>query len=275
MGPIAINFHLYKPCDARCGFCYATFRDVRGHLALNDARRLIDALREAGAEKLTFAGGEPTLHPHLGALVEHAKRAGLVTSIVTNGSRLAELLDTHAGSIDWVALSVDSAVERVQLLLGRGRGDHVQRVRKLAERCRTCGVRLKVNTVVTALNHGEDMCGLIRTLRPERWKVFQVLAVRGQNDGAVEPLLISRAQFEAFVVRHDALAREGIAVVAEANDAMEDSYAMIDPLGRAYGNRGGVHRVSAPILDVGVARAFAEVGFEPVKLIARGGRYAW
>lgn len=275
MGPIAINFHLYKPCDARCGFCYATFRDVRGHLALDDARRLIDALREAGAEKLTFAGGEPTLHPHLGALVDHAKRVGFVTSVVTNGSRLAELLDVHAGSIDWVALSVDSAVERVQLLLGRGRGDHVQRVRGLAERCRACGVHLKVNTVVTSLNHGEDMSGLLRTLRPERWKVFQVLAVRGQNDGAVEPLLIARAQFDAFVARHDALAREGIAVVAEDNDAMEDSYAMVDPLGRAYGNRGGVHRVSAPILDVGVAQAFAEVGFEPARLVARGGRYAW
>ncbi len=62
----------------------------------------------------------------------------------------------------------------------------------------------------------------------------------------------SRARFVAFVERHNALATAGIAVVAEDNDAMEDSYVMIDPLGRFYGNHEGRHRVSAPILEVGV-----------------------
>jgi radical S-adenosyl methionine domain-containing protein 2 len=121
-------------------------------------------------------------------------------------------------------------------------------VRALAARCRGLGVRLKINTVVTALNCDEDMGVLLRDLRPERWKVFQVLRVEGQNDGRVEPLLVPRERFEAFVARHAALGAEGIAVVAEDNDAMEDSYVMIDPLGRFYGNHGGRHVVSAPIL---------------------------
>jgi radical S-adenosyl methionine domain-containing protein 2 len=275
MTPVSINFHLYKPCDARCSFCFATFRDVDGHLGLDDARRLLDALRAAGGEKVTFAGGEPTLHPHLGELVVHAKAVGYVTSVVTNGSRLDALLDRHADAIDWVALSVDSAVERVQRSLGRGRGDHVARVRALAARCHALGVRLKVNTVVTALTCEEDMSALVRDLRPERWKVFQVLRVEGQNDGRVEPLLVPRERFEAFVHRHEALASLGIAVVAEDNDAMEDSYVMVDPLGRFYGNHGGHHVVSAPILSVGVPKALRDVGFSEAKFHARGGRYGW
>lgn len=273
--PVAINFHLYKPCDARCRFCFATFRNVQTHLSLPDAQRLITTLREAGGEKLTFAGGEPTLHPHIGPLVQHAKDIGFVTSIVTNGSRLGQLLDHFADALDWAALSADSADERVQQSLGRGRGDHVQRVIALSDRCREQSVRVKLNTVVTSLTWREDMSTLVLRVRPERWKVFRVLRVEGQNDGSVEPLLISQEQFAAFLVRHAHLAEIGYPAVAEDNDDMLDSYVMIDPMGRFYGNSQGLHRVSAPILEVGVEAALVSVGYEPSKFLRRGGRYAW
>lgn len=275
MTPIAVNFHLFAPCDARCDFCFATFREVKGQLSLGAVMDLLSRLRAAGTEKLTFAGGEPTLHPHLSAIVAHAHALGFVTSIVTNGARLDALLDTVPDALDWVALSVDSAVEPVQRSLGRGRGDHVARIRRLAARCHGLGKRLKVNTVVTALNHEEDLRALILELRPARWKVFQVLRVVGQNDGRVEPLLITRAQFEAFVARHRSLDHAHIEVVAEDNAAMEDSYAMIDPLGRFYGNHAGQHVVSEPILSAGVHTALRQVEFSSAKFAARGGRYAW
>ena len=273
--PISINFHILKPCNARCDFCFATFRNVRERLPTADARRVIDRLRAAGGEKITFAGGEPTLHPDLGKLVEHAKRAGFVTGVVTNGSRLADLLVHHGAALNWVALSVDSAREETQTALGRGRGGHVERSVDLADQCRDRGVRVKLNTVVTALNWREDMSGLIRRIAPERWKVFQVLRVVGQNDGRVEPLLITPKQFRAFVLRHAHLAAKGYPALAEDNDAMIDSYVMVDPLGRFFGNTGGIHRTSPPILEVGVQRALASVRFDEAKFNARGGRYAW
>lgn len=73
---VSVNFHVLRACDARCRFCFATFRDVRGRLAVDDAERVIAAVREAGAEKLNFAGGEPTLHPDLGRLVRSRRAAG-------------------------------------------------------------------------------------------------------------------------------------------------------------------------------------------------------
>jgi len=274
-GSIAVNFHLYKPCNYRCRFCFATYRDIEGQLPLADAKALLLALREAGADKLNFAGGEPTLHPHIGELVAEAKRLGFVTTLITNGARLDRLLDAHAQDIDWVGISVDSGDEDVQARLGRGRGGHVERSRVHAARIHALGIGLKLNTVVTALNWQEDMHALLRELRPARWKVFQVLAIAGQNDGDVEPLLITREQFRAFVERHSDLAAEGLGPVAEDNDAMTDSYAMIDPLGRFYGNHGGRYVYSRPILAVGVAAALAEVDFEVGRLVARGGLYLW
>jgi radical S-adenosyl methionine domain-containing protein 2 len=271
----AVNFHLLRACDARCTFCFATFTDVEGQLSLGGAERLIGALREAGAEKLNFAGGEPTLHPHLGRLLRHSKETGLVTSVVTNGSRLERVLERHGAFLDWVGLSVDSAEEVVEVALGRSRGDHVARSLRHADACRRRGVRVKLNTVVTRLNWREDMSVFVRRMRPERWKVFQVLPMDGQNDGKVEPLLISASQFTAFIGRHSHLASEGLGPVVEDNDAMRGSYVMVDPLGRFYGNATGRHVYSNPILEVGVEAALAQVGVVAEKFTARGGVYQW
>jgi len=71
------------------------------------------------------------------------------------------------------------------------------------------------------------------------------------------------------------LAAEGFAPVVEDNDHMRGAYLMIDPVGRFFGNATGQHRYSAPILEVGVGAALAQVGFLADRFVARGGLYAW
>jgi radical S-adenosyl methionine domain-containing protein 2 len=279
--PPAVNFHLWKPCNLNCTFCYATFDDdaslrvVRGGLTEHEARGVIKAIREAGAEKLTFVGGEPTLCPHLPALLRLARDLGFVNALVTNGARLDHVLHAAPGCVDWVGLSVDSASEATQAALGRGRGDHVARAVEHFQRLHELGIRVKLNTVVTALNWSEDMSDFVLRVQPERWKVFQVLPVEGQNSGRVEPLLITGNQFRDFVDRHRAIEANGLTIAAESNDDMTGSYAMIDPLGRFFSNVGGRHVYSLPILQVGVDCAFKGVQFDAARFAARGGRYDW
>jgi radical S-adenosyl methionine domain-containing protein 2 len=75
----------------------------------------------------------------------------------------------------------------------------------------------------------DDMSSLAMRLRPERWKVFQVLPVEGQNDDQVEPLLITSSEFESWVERHRrAVAGSGVTLVAESNENMRGTYAMMD-----------------------------------------------
>jgi radical S-adenosyl methionine domain-containing protein 2 len=137
------------------------------------------------------------------------------------------------------------------------------------------GVRVKLNTVVCALNVDQDLSPLVRAIRPDRWKVFQALPMVGQNDGRIDELLISAEAFERFLARHEHLAGEGFGAIAEDNDAMRGSYLMVDPLGRFFGNATGTHVYSAPIIEVGVHAAAAQVGFDTAKFERRGGRYAW
>jgi hypothetical protein len=89
-----------------------------------------------------------------------------------------------------------------------------------ARQARANGAAVKLNTVVTRHNVREDMSALVLAVEPQRWKVFQVLRVEGQNEHAVDDLLITSSDFQEFVARHRALADVGIPMVAENNDAM-------------------------------------------------------
>lgn len=272
--PPSVSLFLLRECNAHCRFCYATFRDVSGRLPTADWVRILFLLAEAGAQKVTFVGGEPTLHPDLAHLVRVASGLGLTTTVVTNGARLPQLLRGVKNHLHWVGLDLDSADPATEVALGRGDAGYVNRVLQHAALCREHGIKVKLNTVVTRLSWQEDMSEIVRTIRPDRWKAFQVLPSRGQNDGKVEDLLISDAQFAAWVGRHAHLDDEGLAPVVETNDLMRDSYALVDPIGRFFSNNDG-HTYGPAILEVGVETAWASVAFDEEKFLRRGGKYAW
>ena len=280
--PPSVNYHLWEPCNMRCRFCFATFKDVvstvlpDGHLTQQQAEDLLAMLAQS-FDKITFAGGEPTLCPWLDVLVHSAARRGMTTMLVTNGSLLDEArIEALAPHLHWLTLSVDSAQEDTHRRLGRairGRAIGAERYARLAELARGAGIRVKLNTVVTSLNADEDMRSMILAIRPERWKILRVLPVADQNGGKVEKLLCDDAAFRGFVDRHRAVEDGGVALVPEDNDDMRGSYAMIDPAGRFFDNVDGRHHYSAPILSVGVERAWSDVRFSQARFDERGGSY--
>ncbi|MCY4580897.1 MAG: radical SAM protein, partial [Chloroflexi bacterium] len=118
----SVNFHLWRPCNMKCGFCFATFQDIdpdnlpKGHIGRDDCISVVEALGEAGFQKINFAGGEPTLCPWLSELITRASDIGLVTSIVTNGSRITpDWLQSVEGHLDWTALSIATVLSELDL----------------------------------------------------------------------------------------------------------------------------------------------------------------
>jgi radical S-adenosyl methionine domain-containing protein 2 len=280
----SVNYHLWRTCNMRCKFCFATYDSIipeerRHGLPPNEARSLIELLGEAGFQKITFAGGEPTLCPWLKVLLQHAKWLGLRTAMVTNGTTLESMCETElAASLDWLALSVDS----VSYSVNRRHGRAVAGVRVLQEpallsisqRFREAGVRLKVNTVVTRLNASEILAPFIAEMYPERWKIMQILGIRGENTANFPDLSVSDAAFQEYV-RRNSPPPEGVTLVTEDNSDMTESYVMIDPVGRFISNSGGSYRTSRPILQVGVHAAMNDVSYSEEKFEGRGGRYDW
>ena len=269
----------------RCSFCFATFQDVgrndllKGHLPFKESLAVVESLATAGFEKINFAGGEPILCPWLPDLLRRAKELDLTTSVVTNGSCVTqEWLDRVDGCLDWAAVSIDTVDSEKLKFIGRTTqvgpmsGDDYMSVVDMLKRR---DVRLKINTVVTRINHDEDIGEFIVNARPERWKLLQVLPVKGQNDGLVDNLVITGEEFAQYVARNRYVESMGIVVVPESNDMMTGSYVMVDPAGRFFDNVAGTHVYSHPINEVGVDAALREVSVDPDKFLLRDGLYDW
>ena len=281
----SVNFHLWQPCNMRCGFCFARFLDVKegilpkGHLNREDCLKVVGLLAQADFDKINFAGGEPTLCPWLHELIRIAKDKGMTTSVVTNGTKIThEWLDAVAGHLDWIALSIDTVNPATLARTGRTTVSGAlteQDYLSVIDLIRQRGIRLKINTVVTADTWQEDFAGFIRAASPERWKILRALPVEGQNDDGIERHAIAQSQFQAYVDRNSRVAEHGIVVVPEDNDMMRGSYVMVDPAGRFFDNVQGGHSYSKPILEVGVAAAITEVAGNPDLFIQRGGLYEW
>jgi len=286
--PGTINLFVNSRCNYRCKHCYATFADIPGaklpQLSAEEALVIIQQIADEPlaygmpARKVTFVGGEPTLHPALPQLVKYAKNAGLVTALITNGLTLSpRYLEPFTGDLDWVGLSIDALTPSLNLRIGRATADSRQLPAAgyldRAAAIRQIGARLKINTVVSALNCQEDFNEFISEARPIRWKVLQVTPVAGQNDRHIKELQITRSSFEQFVNRHEGLEANGVRVIAEPVETIRGSYAMISPDGRFFDSSTGRHHYSRRIRDVGLSSAFSDVTFDEAKYDGRDGNY--
>jgi radical S-adenosyl methionine domain-containing protein 2 len=281
----AVNFHLWEPCNMRCHFCFATFQDVKqtvlpkGHLNKEKAIEVVLKLAEYGFEKITFAGGEPTLCPWLPELIKTAKNVGLTTMLVSNGSRLTDdFLQANKHHLDWITLSIDSINTETNIATGRAiygkKPLTFNDYKNLTDRVKSFGYGLKINTVVTNKNCAESLSELIEYAQPVRWKIFQALPILGQNDAKIDSMIVSHEQFLKFIDNHKK--QEKIAsIIPESNSDMTGSYVMVDPAGRFFDNVGGTHNYSKPILEVGAQKAMGQVNYDSSKFINRGGLYKW
>ncbi len=278
----SVNFHLWEPCNFRCKFCFASFLDVKesilpkGHLPKEDTLEVVRQLCRYGFKKITFVGGEPTLCPWLPELIAEAKSFRVNTMIVTNGSRItSEYLLPLKGILDWITLSIDSTNPEINRKSGRGRNSTFFSSQDYLLKCgiiKDAGFRLKINTVVHRLNYNEVQSGFISQARPERWKIFKVLPISGQNSTGISGLDITDEEFLHFLEINKDLS-PGVDFVPENNDAMTGSYLMIDPAGRFFDNTKGEHSYGQPLLKVGINEAMNPINFSYEKFIERGGLY--
>lgn len=287
---LVINWHITEACNYRCRYCYAKWDKASEQRELiHDQSHSTKLLEELAAFfrpgnsrnplsralgwrslRLNLAGGEPLLYRREVLRIAHeARRLGFAVSIITNASRLDhDLMGELAGLLSVLGISIDSADALRNQQIGReDRHRHrleptaLTRVIALGRQLNPA-LRLKINTVVNALNHREDMAPLLRTLAPEKWKVLRMLP------SVTDELAVSTMQFDAFVSRHRSA---DLPMYVEDNTDMSESYIMIDPDGRFFQNsptRRGYH-YSPPILDIGAAAAFSHIQLSPARYLQR------
>lgn len=287
---LVINWHLTEACNYACRYCYSKWHaETKGKELIHDrgaSRAMLEALYRHFAPdnadtqahlgmswkslRLSLAGGEPLLYEReLVDLAEQAREIGFELSLITNGSRLTRpLMAELAPLLSVLGISIDSASALTNREIGRI--DRHSRLLSLAAliaviadgRSLNPGLRVKINTVVNALNFTEDLRPTITQLAPDKWKVLRMLPT------VTSDLAIADHEFAEFVGRHRSLAA---IMAAEDNTDMVESYIMIDPRGRFFQNSlsGHGYRYSEPIPEIGAAAAFRQVQWHADKFLAR------
>lgn len=263
------SFHIVKPCNMACKFCYATFNDMNVKMIEPAyAMDIIYKLKSAGLQKITFAGGEPMLYPHLKRMIGFSRSIGLVTSIITNGSMLTiDWLVEMGKYLEWLGISIDSVDASTLQMIGRRPTPDYYR---LIDMIKEVGFKLKINTVVNRYNKDESFRHFIEFADPDRWKVFQALRVEGQNHTQFDKIKVTRQEYLTYLSRN-----AHPSMVAEDNKAMTGSYLLIDPQGRLFENSQGKHTYSDPLQYSSVEKCLTQINLDRQNFLHRGGVYNW
>jgi len=275
-----INFHVNKACNYKCKFCYATFNDINTR-GMSNAQQFetIELLAISNKfKKINFAGGEPTLIPHICELIKFAKELGFETSIVTNASMIdSQWVKKISPFLDILALSIDSSSDAINKSIGRSQKsitNDIEKIKCIAIACHRFGVHLKINTVVCKLNKNDELVELINELNPYRWKVLQATKVEGQNDALYESIKISSPEFNIYISNNQYELKESIKMIIEDDNIIRGSYLMIDMLGRFFDSTQMKHNYSDSILKVGVENALENIYVDVDKFNQREGDYS-
>jgi len=74
-------------CNLRCRYCRGLCPELRGDMPADQAMRTLDLWIAEGLRNVRFSGGEPTLHPALGELVDRCREGGVERiAVSTNGT---------------------------------------------------------------------------------------------------------------------------------------------------------------------------------------------
>ncbi len=150
VAPVHIHFVPSDLCNQDCGFCAYRWSGYSSNELFNDAdgghnpnRRIptpkalemIDDFAEMGVKAIEFTGGgEPTAHPDIAKLVEHALVRGLEVAMVSNGVLVRRKLPAElAAALSWWRISIDAADPKTYAAMRRVPEGHFTAARETVE----------------------------------------------------------------------------------------------------------------------------------------------
>ncbi len=139
-------------CNQHCLHCYAANEEMSEtkELSLDEWKRIIDRLKDAGIPQITFTGGEATLRKDLFDLISYSK--WFITRLNTNGILLTEdyCAKLKEASLDSVQITLYSSDEIIHnLLVG---GNHFRETVDGIKNALKSGLNVSINTPLCSLN---------------------------------------------------------------------------------------------------------------------------
>lgn len=183
-------------CNLNCKFCFG--KDKKTEIETEEAKRLIQKMKNLGVKYFVFSGGEPLLRKDLFTLANFAKSIGMKVFLHTNGILInRKNADEIAQHFDVVNVPIDGATEESNHVMGRGSLKHtIEVIDLLAGKC-----EIRVTTVATKVNISEieKIADLIRNEKISKWRIFQFDPKLGEAKINKKMFEISSAEFAKIV----------------------------------------------------------------------------
>lgn len=230
-----INIHILEACNFHCRQCFSKFGTEK-LLPVEDWEKIVDnCIAGADVAEFNIAGGEPMLYPGLTGLAKYIRSKGVKVSLITNGSLMdEEWIKNHAGLYETIGFSVDSLDDETNKKIGRcdrnGKTIPAGRIVKLCGLIRkyATGCRIKINTVVSALNKDEVMSGFINEIAADRWKILRMKPFQYGSFSNLD-IQISDEEFEAFVDRNKDRKEKEDGVIAKTGTETARREVVVEP----------------------------------------------
>ncbi|MPZ61248.1 MAG: pyrroloquinoline quinone biosynthesis protein PqqE [Propionibacteriales bacterium] len=152
--PYGLLAELTHRCPLQCVYCSNPLDLVErsAELTTEDWHRVLDEAAALGVVQVHLSGGEPLARPDVVELVEHARRLGLFTNLITSGVgfTVARGEELAAAGLNSVQLSVQGDDPKMTELVAKAPA--FDRKRRAAEAIRQCGLPLSMNAVLHRLN---------------------------------------------------------------------------------------------------------------------------
>lgn len=230
-----INLHILEACNFRCRQCFSKFGTEK-LLPVKDWEKIVDnCIAGADVTEFNIAGGEPMLYPGLVELVKYIRDKGVKVSLITNSSLMnEEWIKNCAGMFETIGFSVDSINDETNRKIGRcDRNGKTIPAGRVVELCRLIrkyapGCRIKINTVVSALNKDEIMFDFIDEIAADRWKILRMKPFQYGNFSNLD-IQVSDEEFERFVERNRDRKGKEDGVTAEAGTETARREIVVEP----------------------------------------------
>jgi pyruvate formate lyase activating enzyme len=163
-------------CNFRCAYCHnQELVDPERYGPLIPEEELFSFLdkRKGKLEAVTVTGGEPTLQPDLGKLLEEIKKRGFLTKLDTNGSKpniLKKMI--RRGLVDYLAMDIKGPLEKYQQITSVE--VDTSNIERSINLIMASGIEYEFRTTVARSYLGlQDLVSIARLIKQARLYVLQ------------------------------------------------------------------------------------------------------
>jgi len=248
-----IDFHVTCECSQECPYCWGP-QNIENPVLTSTSKKIIRKIKDIGARRIVFTGGDPLKRKDIGKLIRYAKEIGLEVALSTTGDGLTPaFLRLNAAYIDLISLPLDGSTEEISSKTKEA--GHLTAVLKALELLKNYqNIDVKICTPVTKFNI-EDIPNILtiaedykkKTKAKVFYNIFQTFP-RSHSEVDWRELLVSNRVFG--LLKRKLSGRKRIKVNFLDHKTLDKLYLMIFPNGNLIIPNGDNFSSFGPFLEI-------------------------